>query len=450
MSLPAVLTLYNLLLPIGLLLSLPGHLMKMVRRGNYGTNFMQRFGRFRPEVRERLRGGCDFWIHAVSVGEVLIARKLIEEIERRDGALRVVLSTTTSTGYALARAMENERLTAIYNPLDFRGVVKRVLAHVKPRLLVLVEAEVWPNLVSRAKVARIPVYLVNARLSDRSEARYKRFRAFAGPIFEQLDGVFVQSEEDEARWEGLGVPMNKIGRMGSIKFDVAGRGRTRERAFGDILEYFEDGGAGRRPVFLAGSTHPGEEGLLAAAYLKLRETHPRLLYVVVPRHVERTRVVMEDLSAVGLSGVRRTELEGWGERRDNGFNGKANCCLVVDTTGELRDWYREADLVVIGKSFLATGGQNPVEAIIAGKPVFLGPHMENFSWLVERLVKARAVEQVTGAEELELRAEPYLRNPKEALAMSERAETVLAEHVGATKRTVDRLVVVLSGREFSP
>jgi 3-deoxy-D-manno-octulosonic-acid transferase len=176
MSRRLVLIIYNVLLPIGLLVSIPGYLIKMMRRGNYGVNFMQRFGIYRPEVKERLERGCDFWIHAVSVGEVLIARKLVEEILGRDGSLRLVLSTTTSTGYALARGMESESLTAIYNPVDLWGVAGRALWRIRPRTMVLVEAEVWPNLVSRAQGDGIPVFLVNARLSPRSEARYRRFR----------------------------------------------------------------------------------------------------------------------------------------------------------------------------------------------------------------------------------------------------------------------------------
>ncbi|MEM7145682.1 MAG: glycosyltransferase N-terminal domain-containing protein [Verrucomicrobiota bacterium] len=419
----------------------------MVRRGNYGVNFMQRFGIYRGEVKARLEGGCDFWVHAVSVGEVLIARKLIEEMVRRDGSLRIVLSTTTSTGYALAREMESETLAVIYNPVDLWGVVRRVLRRVRPRVMVLVEAEVWPNLVSRAKKEGVRVYLVNARLSRRSEGRYRQFRVLTGPIFALLDGVYLQSSEDEVRWVGLGYDSGKIERVGSIKFDVAG---VEDDASGDgerferLLRVFEDGGGERRPVFLAGSTHPGEEKLLAEAYLKLCEADSRLLYVVVPRHVERTPEVLEDLSSVGLVGVRRTELGGREEEARYGLEDGKRRCLVVDTTGELRDWYRVADLVVIGKSFLSTGGQNPVEAIVAGKPVFFGPHMENFSWLVERLVAARAVVQVADVAELISRAEGCLGAPEEAAAISGRAGEVLAEHRGATARTAERLMSALS------
>ena len=447
MSRRVVLIIYNLLLPIGLLVSLPGFLIKMVRRGNYGANFMQRFGFYREDVKARLEGGCDFWVHAVSVGEVLIARKLIEEMVRRDGSLRIVLSTTTSTGYALAREMESETLTAIYNPVDLWGVVRRAVRRVRPRVLVLVEAEVWPNLVSRAKKEGVSVYLVNARLSLRSEGRYRQFRVLTGPIFALLDGVYLQSGEDEVRWVDLGYDSGKIERVGSIKFDVAGvegEALANGDRFEELLEVFDDGEGGRRPVFLAGSTHPGEEKLLAEAYLKLCEAHPRLLYVVVPRHVERTPEVLDDLSAVGLAGVRRTELGNREEEARYEWEEEKRPCLVVDTTGELRDWYRVADLVVIGKSFLATGGQNPVEAIVAGKPVFFGPHMENFSWLVERLVAARAVGQVADAGELISRAGECLGAPKEAAAMCGRGGEVLEEHRGATARTAERLILALA------
>jgi 3-deoxy-D-manno-octulosonic-acid transferase len=444
-----VLLLYNVLLPVGLLVSIPAQVMKMIRRGNYGRDFMQRFGIYRPEVKERLRRGCDIWVHAVSVGEVLIARKLLEELSRRDDSLRLVLSTTTSTGYALAQGMESESLTAIYNPVDLWGVVRRTFSQIRPRMMLLVEAEIWPNLVSRARREGIPVILVNARLSPRSEARYRRLQAVTTPIFSMLEAVFVQSEEDEGRWAGLGVAPEKVVRMGSIKFDaddMAGADAARLKLFEEILGDFDDD-EGKRPVLLVGSSHPGEEKLLAGVYLRVCEAFPRLLLVVVPRHVERTAEVLDDLKSVGLEGRRRSKMGdaagagGWADANREG--GRA--CLVIDTTGELSDWYRVADLVVIGKSFLAKGGQNPVEAIMAGKPVFFGPHMENFAVIVDGLKAARAVEQADGAEELASRLLYYLRNPGEAVALSGRAGQVLGEHAGATRRSVDWLLARRGG-----
>lgn len=440
---------YNLALPLALLVSLPGCVVKMLRRGNYGKDFLQRFGRYRPEVKRRLERGCGAWIHAVSVGEVFIARKLIEEIRRRGRSARIVLSTTTSTGYAEAKKLEASDLTAIYNPVDLPWVATRAFRAIAPRVLVLVEAEIWPNLVTRATRAGTPVLLVNARLSRKSEARFRRFRSFVAGVFGELDAVLVQYGDDVARWTALGVAKERVRLAGSIKYDLDAKAGHSEAESVEMFRRILDEVAprrGHRSVLLLGSTHPGEEKLLAGIYLELRRRFPELFLVVAPRHFERATEVVEDLRSLGLDPVLRSTFDGKGKDAEDGRSAlrsegeNANRCLVVDTTGELARWYELADQVVIGKSFLGEGGQNPVEPIVAGVPVFFGPRMSNFSQLVEQLTAGGGAVQAADADELRERLASSMENPAEGGAMVARAREILKGHSGATARTADEVL----------
>ena len=416
---------YNALFPLVLLALLPGFLLRMLRRGKYRHKFGQRFGIYSSRVRQRLAGKQPVWIHAVSVGEVLVALKLANQLKELDPALRVVLSTTTSTGFALARGQGCEWIETIYNPLDFPPVVRRAFDAIQPRQLVLVEAEVWPNLVAQAKRRGLPVTLVNARLSPRSERRFRRARWLTGPIFRMLDTICAQEPEDTARWVSLGVDAARIRHTGSIKFDQTDTAASRADEFRAIVEKL--GVRGDAPVLLAGSTFPGEEKIVAEIFCELREEFRDLFLILVPRHVERTPEVIAELRPLDLNIALRTEL--------GDAHGAEADCLIVDTTGELRDWYPIASIVFIGKSLTGEGGQNPVEAVVAGKPVLFGPHMENFAAVVRHLLAHGAATQVAGAAELKTQIERLMRDPllrKQAAACAHKA---VAMHQGATGRS---------------
>ena len=432
---------YNLLMPLVLLVSLPGYLMRMLRRGNYRRHFLQRFGFYQGGVAERLEATVrPCWIHAVSVGEVLIALKLVREMRQQEPGVEIVLSTTTSTGFALAtensaQLGDGPRPVVIYNPVDFRSIVRRVMRRIDPRMLVLVEAEVWPNLVARAKRNGIPVALVNARLSDRSERRFKRVAALVQPVFEQLDRALVQDERDVDRIAMLGVRRTCIECVGSVKFDPQGIPAPVDqiRQFRELLDQSLDGRLEDRRILLAGSTHDGEEALIGGVYRELRERLPDLFYIAVPRHFERAATVISQLESEGLHPFLRSDLDGTEVGADID-------CLVVNTTGELNAWYYLADVVVIGKSFLSTGGQNPVEAVLAGKPVLFGPHMENFRALVERLNAAGGTRQLADVEALGKAVSDLMDRPQLADQMVAKARATLAEHEGATTRTATILL----------
>lgn len=415
------LVLYQLLLPLLFVAAFPGWIVKMLRRGGLGTGLGERAAIYTTPLEREPCGAVH--VHAVSVGEALLALKLLREWRQADPAARFVLATGTATGHAIATAADIPDLRVTYAPLDFPSMVGRYLRRFEPSQIVLVEGEVWPHLLRACRRRAIPVRLVNARVSPRSTRRFRKFAAWLRPVFSLLDAVAVQEPEDTAIWRDLGVPDGRIHLTGSLKFDPGSGPRpVRRPEFGEMLGHFGDG----RRMILAASTHAGEEAWIAMA---IREAGPEMLPVIVPRHAERRRDVRAELERSGFEVVLRSAFHPPHDPR--------RACLVIDSTGELRDWTAHADAVVIGKSFFATGGQNPAEAILAGKPLVFGPHMENFEPLASRLVAAQACQIARNAKELTA-AIGNTAGP-EAAAAATRAADLLAGHDGATRRLVAML-----------
>jgi 3-deoxy-D-manno-octulosonic-acid transferase len=418
---------YNLLWPIGLLIFLPRYLVKMFRRGGYRENFGQRFGIYDRQLCGRLYWKKSIWLHAVSVGEVAIALKLARQIHLLNPDLHFVLTVTTTTGFAFAKKNTADWIDVLYSPLDFWPVVRRAFACIRPKKIVLVEAEIWPNLVAEAHARDIPIVLVNARLSPRSEKRFRAFRSFVRPTFQLLDKVCVQNIEDVQRWAALGVDSAKIIHAGSIKYDP-------EEVTIDPtlpLEILTGFGLQNRTIIFGGSTHAGEEKILAEVFRALRRDFVDLLLVIAPRHTERTAEIEREIIAAGFQVARRSQTP----VSDPFLN-----CLLIDSTGELRHWYGVATVVFIGKSLVAHGGQNPAEAILAGKPVWFGPHMENFATLAIALVNNGGAIQISSPTELRRTMTQLLANPDEREKMVQNAREVLETHRGATARTAHLVV----------
>jgi 3-deoxy-D-manno-octulosonic-acid transferase len=411
--------LYNLLWPIGLIIFLPGYLVKMVRRGGYRENFGQRLGFYSAATNERLRKLHPTWIHAVSVGEIAIALKLAVQLRARQPDLRCVFTTTTTTGFAFARKSVPPWIEVLYSPLDFWPIMRRAFRRIAPRRVILIEAEVWPNLLAETRRQGAPVVLANARLSPRSEARFQRFHYFIAPLFRRLDLICVSGPIDAERWRKLGATPERIVCVGNIKYDAEEETSAGSSSLPKTIEF-----DATRPVLMGGSTHRGEERILADVFIELRREFPSLFLIVAPRHVERIGEIEAELRARGLAAIRRTS-----------SNAPSADCLLIDTTGELRDWYGVGTVIFIGKSLTAHGGQNPVEAIIAGKPVLFGPHMENFGQLANELVVAGGAICVQTEEELRAEMRRLLRDAPLRARIVETARRVIAPHHGATKRT---------------
>ena len=421
---------YNLFWPIGLLFFLPGYLAKMIRRGGYREKFGQRLGIYDRELGARLSKQRSTWLHAVSVGEVNVALKLANALRRLEPDLRCVLTTTTTTGFALARKNAPRWIEVMYTPLDYLPMMRRAFSVIRPARILLVEAEVWPNLVAFAHARRIPIALINARLSPRSERRFRQFRLFVAPTFRLLDLVCVPEKEDAKRWAVLGVSQDRIRLTGSIKYDPTALDQNpkvqADKAVAASVWDAWGGGTPERVVLFGGSTHRGEEEILATVFLRLREQFPSLRLFIAPRHVERLREIRAQLDALRLRVVLASEALTYRELNTD--------CLLLDTTGELQRWYRIATVVFMGKSLTAHGGQNPVEAILAGKPVVFGPHMENFATLAKTLVSNSGAIQVQDVSSLESTLAELLRGSEARQRLVLNAHEVLSAHRGATAR----------------
>ncbi len=422
MRLIVALTLYRLLLPLLFVAAFPGWIVKMLRRGGIGTGLGERMAIYTGEPEFEPCGEVHF--HAVSVGESMLALKLIREWLTNEPERRFTLATGTATGHAVATAAGIPNLRVTYSPLDFPSMVRRYLDRFEPSQIVLVEGEVWPHLLLECKARKIPVRLVNARMSPRSARRFARFAAWLRPIYQLLDAVAIQDPVDAGIWETLGIDGSRVHDTGSLKFDPGSGARPRQQPeFQEMLDAFGKG----RPVVLAASTHAGEDAWIATA---IRQANPTALPVLVPRHAERRSEVRMDLEKAGFEVVFRSAFDSSNVHRQS--------CFVIDSTGELRDWTSHADVVIIGKSFLSEGGQNPCEAILAGKPVIFGPHMENFQPLAGRLVSNGGCISANDPQEL-AQAIVSTLDPSIAGNMTRKAAATLSPHEGATRRILSLL-----------
>lgn len=433
-------TLYNLLLTLGVILGSPFYMLKLWRRGNWKQGFRQRFGRFNSKVKQSITNRHVMWIHAVSVGEVNLVIRLIDEIERRLPNLKIVVSTTTTTGMAELRRRVPPHVEKIYYPIDRKKWVQRALGTIHPEAIVLVEAEIWPNFLWRARQMNIPTFLINARISDKSFRGYKRWRSIFWGLFGGLSRVCCPTESDAAKLREIGCRPDAIHVVGNLKFDTAATPARHGLKTRDLLD--DLGVSADAPVFLGGSTHDGEEVLLAKTWLKLRERFPELFLILVPRHHERAREAGRAVRGLGLKTVYRTDL-----RKGRLPDGKVDC-LVVNTTGELKAFYEVASVVFVGKTLTARGGQNPIEPAALGKAVVFGPNMQNFRAIVPEFLAADAVCQVKSARELEDAVGKLLADPARCRELGARARQVVEKNIGAISRTVDIIAERLKDEEI--
>ncbi|MGE0707768.1 MAG: 3-deoxy-D-manno-octulosonic acid transferase [Planctomycetota bacterium] len=422
----------------GLMLASPLLLWKVLqRRGRrHLAGLRQRLGDCPRRDDER---PC-IWIHGVSVGEIRAARTLVEAIERELPDFEIVLSTTTGTGQEVARATYPGK-RVIYFPLDFSWSVGRVFRAVRPDVVILVELEIWPNFLQEAHRRRIPVALVNGRISARS---YNGYRLVRGWLFDPIGKIgrfFVQTERYAERFRRLGIPASQIHVTGSVKYDmlVAPEPVDPAAVRADLGVATDD------LVLMGGSTHPSEEAALLEVYRELRHDFPRLRLVLVPRHTERTGEV-EALARPFGPVVRRTTRQASGAREPM----PTGDVLLVDTVGELGRLYSAADLVFVGGSLIPHGGQNMLEPVLYGKPTLFGPHWDNFREPVERLLAARGAREVADRAELLGAARELLHDPAEAAAMGARGREAMIGAQGATARTMEILTRAIRARGSRP
>lgn len=429
---------YNIFFAVGYTLMTPRFLLRMRRRGGYGPHFRQRFGRYEPDVRARLGSGGAVWVHAVSVGEVYVAGRLMRALRERSPGIRFVLSTTSSTGRREAVKQTGPEDVLLYNPLDFPGCVRRALDAIRPRACLVVETEIWPNMIRGCARRGIPLFLVNGRVSDGSAPGYRRLRFWFGPVLRQFELLMVQSGLDARRLREAGADPARIEVTGSFKFDVAERQPERERQAGELLARL--GFGPDRLLLLGGSTWEGEEETLLGICRALQPRFPGLRLILAPRHFERGEAVVAAIEAAGFRAVRKSRL-------DSGATPAgpltAGDVLLLDTTGDLAGFYPHATVAFVGKSLAARGGQNMIEPCLCGVPTLVGPHTQNFRPVMADLLAARAIIQVPDAESLGRETARLLASPEARRELGQRALATVRQRRGATERCATRLLAAL-------
>lgn len=403
--------LYTLLLILLLPYILLHLLWRSRRQPEYLRHLGERFGFYRGKPAAPL-----IWLHAVSVGETRAAVPLIAQLQSRYPGHRILLTHMTPTGREAGRQLFGDQVQQCYLPYDFPFAVKRFLNYFKPEIGLLMETEIWFNLVQTCKKTGIPLLLVNARMSEKSARKYAWLKTVSRQSLQALSAIAAQTETDARRLTELGAPAVKI--TGNLKFDVAvpqsaiELGKTLRTQFG-----------AERPVFLAASTRDGEEALILQALGKI--AIPGLLVVIVPRHPQRFDQVAEMLEKSGIRFQRRSE--------DRPVAAETQV-MLGDSMGEMFAYYVACDIAFIGGSLLPLGGQNLIEAAAIGKPVLIGPHTFNFAEATELAIQAGAALRVTDADELLQTVGNLLKSPEKAQTMSVAALAFADRHRGATER----------------
>ncbi len=425
--------LLNLLYVLVIAAASPWLLWAAVRKGKYRAGYREKLFGLVPK-----REGAEpcIWLHAVSVGEVNLLGVILRELRERRPGWKVVVSSTTHTGLELARKKYPD-VTTFYCPLDFSWAVRAAVRRVRPSLLVLAELELWPNLITAAREAHVPVAVVNGRLSERSFRGYRRLRPFMRRLLNRLSLVAVQNDEYRERFEALGAEPDRLVTTGSLKFDgaVGDRSNAATQRLAQLAGFQTED-----VVFLAGSTQEGEEAAALDAYRGLVGEFPRLRLVLVPRHADRFDEVARTLERSGLPFVRRSSLN------------QIECpssprVLLVDAVGELGAWWGTAQIAFVGGSFGDRGGQNMLEPAAYGAAVSFGPNTWNFREIAGALVAAGGAVVLPGPNALGPFVRRCLVDPSFTAELGRRARSLVAANLGATARTVELLLPLV---ESSP
>lgn len=420
--------LYSFALALALVLGSPFWLVRMLTTGKYREGLAQRLGFVPPALRRLARGRRTIWLHAVSVGEIIAAARLVAELEEALPGHLICISTTTRTGQALARQRFGaERV--FYYPLDFAWMVRRYLDALAPGMVVLVEAEFWPNLLLQCARRQIPVAVVNARISDRSLPRYRKLRRLWRPLLQHVTLFCAQSEEDADRLRIIGAPPKRVRDLGNLKFDV--RPVAAEDGIASTLR------AQLAPdarVLVCGSTLEGEEAALLGCLPALIAAVPGLVCVLAPRHPERFAGVAQLLTQRAVPFILRSQ---WSSQPI-----PPGSVFLLDSVGELASIYSLADVAFVGGSLVAAGGHNPLEPAQFAVPVVMGESFENFRGIVASMRIADAIE-IVSRQTLCSTLLALLSDPARAAALGEAGQRVFLAEAGATERTVDALLPLL-------
>ena len=415
---------------VALVVLLPFTLYHLVWRGFRQPAYFQRWGeryaRYAADVPP-----TPVWVHAVSVGEVNAIAPLVERLLAREGATRIVVTSITPTGSARVKALWGDRVEHVYLPYDLKRFTAGFLKHFKPEVALIVETELWPNLLFACRDAQIPVCILNARLSARSLRGYQVLDGLVRRALATVSRVCAQSRMDGERFVRLGASRDAVVVTGNLKFDVNPPDNL------DTLRQIFSHHAGQRPVWIAASTHPEEEAIVLSAHRKLRQRWPDALLVWAPRHPERFKAVADQARAQGLR-VSTRQADEW--------PGNSDAVFVLDTLGELGRFYAAADVAFVGGSLQAVGGHNMLEPAIIGTPVITGPHLFNFSDISQRMREAGAIHIAADVADFEAALGRLFASPEERTRMKNAAHALVVQGRGALDNTLSAITSFLPSR----
>ena len=406
---------------------LPEYLFK----GKFHSGFLMRLGIFPRQIRRGFSGKQTIWLHAVSVGEVLASRELLEGLRKEYPQSPIVISTVTPTGNAVARKIAAPQDIVIYLPLDISFIAAAAVRRINPFLVIIAETEFWPNLIGVLNKRGIPIITVNARISDGSFRGYGLIRFLIRPVLNKISFFCLQSETDARRLSALGASPEKLRVTGNMKFDNADYPALRDPATRDA-EYKKRLGLGEKERLLtAGSTHPGEEEIILRVHKQLLKDFPELKLLIAPRHPERAGEIGKLALNYGFDPIVISKLQ------PSAIDYRLSTVFILDTIGQLTSFYAVSNIVFVGKSLVNKGGQNILEPAFFAKPILFGPHMFNFREITALYLANQAAVMVKDEEELLQKISFLLANPTEADRLGRAGKELLSRNQGATKRNLE-------------
>lgn len=419
-----------------------------ILRRKFHPGFLMRLGIYPEKIKKQLREDRPIWLHAVSVGEVLASRMLLDGLHSEYPEKQILISTVTPTGNKIAFSIAKERDFVIYLPLDVSFIVKYVLGFINPSVFIIAETEIWPNLISCLKKRNIPVIVVNARISDGSYRGYRLIKFLLKPILDKINLFCVQTKADYLRLLNLGVEKERIKITGNMKFDSTDYTDKKNTDYTDykLKLCLKD----TDKLLVAGSTHPGEEEIILNVYRELLAEFPGLKLLIAPRHPQRSKEIEKIAASYGFNNVLVSRLAGEPVNRlteepvkprvtRGSPAGHPLTIFILDTIGQLMNFYAIADIVFIGGSLIKKGGHNILEPAVYGKPIIFGPWMFNFRDIASLFLKHKASLLVHSEGELKEGMKNLLNNPAAAQELGRRAKELIAQNQGAAIKNLENI-----------
>lgn len=408
---------FDFLYIIAVFFYLPAFFLK----GKYQLDLRQRFGIYSDELKQRLKGRDNLiWLHAVSVGEIKAAAALLENLRNVFPKINFLISTITPTGNAVAKQIAGADDTVIYFPFDLSWVVSRALSVFRPKMFLIMETELWPNLIIEASKRKIPIAVINGRISDKAFPRYEKVSFFFKRVLKKIDLLCMQTEVDRKRIISLGADKDRVYVVGNIKFDQS---KTNS---GDVPGAL--GLKNNEQLIVAGSTHNNEEEIIARVFIRLKDKYPHTRLLIAPRHIHRTAEIKQVLKKLGLESLRISELN------LSKISQGDNTVFILDIMGVLNQYYQLADIVFVGGSLVRHGGQNPIEPASYAKAVVFGRHMFNFSQIAKIFLDNNAAVCVDDQQQLYETLDILLSDQKKRKKFAAQAQLVVNENRGSLQR----------------